>query len=101
MKHTLAKVVGLKHVADYTLEIAFDDGTSQRIDFFPFLKGPLFEPLCDKIFFAQVKVDPEAYTLVWPNDADFDSGMLHDWNEMKVEFHAQITGNIPPILSAN
>jgi hypothetical protein len=26
-----------------------------------------------------VRLDEEAHTLVWPNGADFDPAMLHDW----------------------
>jgi hypothetical protein len=29
--------------------------------------------------FNQVRIDPEVHTLVWPNGADFDPAMLHDW----------------------
>lgn len=37
----------------------------------------VFEPLRDPAFFAQVRVDPEAGTLVWPNGADLDPLVLH------------------------
>jgi hypothetical protein len=26
-----------------------------------------------------VSLDPEAHTVVWPNGADFDPAILHDW----------------------
>jgi hypothetical protein len=39
----------------------------------------LFGPLRDPEFFAQVRIDAEAHTLVWPNGADFDPATLHDW----------------------
>jgi hypothetical protein len=29
--------------------------------------------------FEQVRLDEEAGTLVWPNEADFDPATLHDW----------------------
>jgi hypothetical protein len=35
--------------------------------------------------FDQVRLDPEARTLVWPNGADFDPAMLHDWPEVEPE----------------
>jgi hypothetical protein len=31
--------------------------------------------------FQQVRIDPEVHTLVWPNGADFDPTILHDWPE--------------------
>jgi len=35
--------------------------------------------------FRQVRLDPEAGTIVWPNDADFDPATLHDWPEYEHE----------------
>ena len=29
--------------------------------------------------FEQVRIDPDTWTLVWPNGADFDPATLHDW----------------------
>jgi hypothetical protein len=43
------------------------------------LGGDLFSPLRDKRVFAQVRLDSECHTLVWPNGADFDPATLHDW----------------------
>lgn len=91
MKHTFARVESFKQVGDYTLEVLFDDATSQRIDFWPVLTGELFEPLRDRSLFAQVGIDPEVSTLVWPNGADFDPGMLHDWDKLKDEFQMQLS----------
>lgn len=91
MKHTLARVVSFKQIGDYILEVVFDDGSFQRIDFWPVLKGELFEPLLDKGFFAKVRIDLEFGTLVWPNGADFDPGMLHDWDQVKDEFQIQLS----------
>jgi hypothetical protein len=41
------------------------------------LHGPVFEPLADPDFFAQVRVDNELGTVVWPNGADLDPLVLH------------------------
>jgi len=90
MRYTLARVISFKQVGDYTLEVLFDDATSQTIDFWPVLTGELFEPLRDKGLFAQVRIDPEVSTLVWPNGADFDPGMLHDWDKVKDQFEMQV-----------
>jgi hypothetical protein len=61
--------------------VEFDDKTTQVIDFQPILRGELYEPLRDLTLFGQVQIDPEVYTLVWPNGADFDPATLHDWVE--------------------
>jgi hypothetical protein len=44
---------------------------------YPRDRGPILEPLRDPEFFAQVTVDPEACTVVWPNGADLDPVVLH------------------------
>ena len=79
MSHNLYRVVQFDIVADYTLNITFDDGTTQTINFLPVLQGSLFGPLKDIVIFNQVEIDPEVHTLVWPNGADFDPETLHDW----------------------
>ncbi len=73
------RVISFKKVSAYTLDIKFDDNSSQVINFRPILEGELYGPLSDLSMFNQVKIDPEVYTLVWPNGADFDPATLHDW----------------------
>ncbi|MBK1649932.1 DUF2442 domain-containing protein [Rhabdochromatium marinum] len=41
------------------------------------LKGKVFEPLCDVKIFAQLRVEPELDTIVWPNGADFAPEFLY------------------------
>lgn len=81
MTHAIYRVVSFKISAPYTLQVEFDDQTTREIDFRPILKGDLYEPLCDLTIFNQVRLDPEVHTLVWPNGADFDPAMLHDWSD--------------------
>ncbi|SEB03344.1 DUF2442 domain-containing protein [Alkalimonas amylolytica] len=59
-----------KYVADYTIWVAFDDGTSGEVNLDGVLNGPVFEPLKDISVFRMVSVDPELETVVWPNGAD-------------------------------
>jgi uncharacterized protein DUF2442 len=66
--------------------VSFDDGTSQVIDFEPALRGELYGPLRDPELFKQVQIDSEGYTLVWPNEADFDPETLHDWPDVRDTF---------------
>ena len=49
---TDAKVVG-----PFQLELAFSDGLSKSVNVRPLLTGPVFEPLLDPEYFAQVTVD--------------------------------------------
>lgn len=81
MVHEIYKVVSMDVVGDYTLRITFDDGIERIINFRPVLAGELYRPLLDLAVFNQVKIDPETFTLVWPNGADFDPATLHDWPE--------------------
>lgn len=81
MNHEICRVVSFEKVAPFTLKVVFDDGSSQVIDFRPVLKGELYGPLKDPLVFDQVRIDPEVHTLVWPNGADFDPAMLHNWPE--------------------
>jgi hypothetical protein len=81
MNHPIYRVESFNVVAPYTLRVRFDDGAEQVIDFRPVLAGELYGPLREPSLFEQVRVDPEAHTLVWPNGADFDPATLHDWPE--------------------
>jgi hypothetical protein len=81
MAHEIHRVVSFQKVAPFTLRIQFDDGTSQVIDFRPVLKGELYGPLQEPALFDQVRIDSQVHTLVWPNGADFDPAILHNWSE--------------------
>ncbi len=58
------------YVKDYEVDVLFDDGRRGTADLSDSLRGPVFEPLKDKVFFARLEVDPELKTVVWPNGAD-------------------------------
>ncbi len=79
MSHPIYKVVGVEIVGPYLLRVRFNDGTDQTINFQPVLAGELYAPLNNLDLFNRVSIDPEVHTLVWPNGADFDPAMLHDW----------------------
>lgn len=81
MTHPIYRVRSFEIVAPYTLRIRFDDERQQIIVFRPILAGELFGPLRDLELFNKVRIDPEVETLVWPNGADFDPAILHDWPE--------------------
>ena len=81
MNHEIHRVTSFQIIAPFTLCIQFEDGTSQTIDFRPVLEGDLYGPLQEPTFFSQVRIDPEIHTLVWPNGADFDPAILHNWSQ--------------------
>jgi len=89
MQHPIYHIVSFEIVEPYTLNIQFDDGTAQVINFKPILRGEIYSPLRDLTFFNQVRIDSIAKTLVWPNDADFDQADLHDWPEIEASFIKQ------------
>lgn len=76
---SLHDVTDFTFVKNYVLNVRFDDGVEQAIDFEPILLGPLFGPLRDPHLFRQVRVDTDLGTLVWPNGADIDPNVLYDW----------------------
>ena len=77
--HPVHRVTIVEVLEGYKLRVGFDDGTVRDIDFEPILHGEVYGPLRDPRTFQQVGVDPEIHTLVWPNGADFDPAILHDW----------------------
>jgi hypothetical protein len=82
MSHAIHRVRAFALVGPYTIRVEFDDRTEQVIDFRLVLAGELYGPLKDLALFNQVRLDPEASTLVWPNGADFDPASLHDWPQV-------------------
>ncbi len=73
---TTAKVIGPTSV-----ELTFSDGTCKEIDLAPELYGEVFHPLKDPALFAQVQVDRELGTIVWPNGADFSPEFLYRYGK--------------------
>ena len=73
------RVKQVRHVGEYRLELTFADGTTGELDFRDRVvgRGGVFVPLQDVDFFSQVQVDPEAGTIVWPNEVDFCPDVLY------------------------
>src|SRR5437879_5504764 len=86
MSHPIYRITSFRQVGTYALQLGFDDGLSRTIDFEPILAGELLGPLRDPSLFAQVQLDSEVHTLVWPSGADFDPATLHDWPEHEAAF---------------
>jgi hypothetical protein len=62
----------------YTAHVRFEDGTAADVDLSYLLDfGGVFEPLRDPVYFARLRADAEAGTIVWPNDADIAPETLY------------------------
>jgi len=60
------------------VHLRFSDGSDRVVDLAPLLWGPVFEDIArDDELFAQVDVDHDIGTIVWPNGADLDPDVLH------------------------
>jgi hypothetical protein len=51
--------------------------------------GSMFGPLHDQTLFNQVRVNKDTGTIEWPNGADFNPVLLHDWPEHKDKISAE------------
>jgi len=60
----------------YRLFVEFEDGVQGEVDLSDRLFGPVFEPLRDLGFFAEVTVD-EYGAVCWPNGADLAPDALY------------------------
>jgi hypothetical protein len=68
----------------HRLQLEFADGVSGELDFASFLTfHGVFEPLRDPAKFAEVRVDSDAGTIVWPTGADLCPDVLY----------SRVTGN--------
>jgi hypothetical protein len=77
----LPGVVKAKYVADYTLDIQFNDGTRKVIDISQWFKGPVFKPLRKKAYFKKFFV--EAATVAWPNGVDISPEALYEAQDLR------------------
>ena len=69
-------VTAAKYVADYHVQLSFNDGSKGEVDLAQELDGEIFEPLKDKSFFRSFVV--EGHTLSWNNGADFAPEFLKE-----------------------
>jgi uncharacterized protein DUF2442 len=74
----LVQVMTVEVLGHYRLRLGFSDGVVRDVDLTGLRnRGGIFAPLQDPDYFALVKVDPEAGTIVWPNGSDLDPLVLH------------------------
>lgn len=71
-------VVGVAVLRPHVMRLLFDDGVVRDIQHVPGkVTGSMVSPLQDPDYFAQVRVDAEAGTVVWPNGLDLAPEVLH------------------------
>jgi hypothetical protein len=72
-------VTSVRYLGEYELELTFADNVKGVIDFSSWIvgQGGVFAPLENKEYFAQVSVNGDIGTIVWPNGADVDPEVLY------------------------
>jgi hypothetical protein len=71
-------VTEASYESGYTIWLRYDDGTEGEIDLSDELHGPIFEPLRDRAYLAQLRVNADTGTVEWPNGADLAPEFLYE-----------------------
>ena len=71
------RILESKVCGPHCLQLRFNNGVQKRVNIWPLLDGPIFQPLHDANYFYRVTLDPIAGTVVWPNEADFAPEALY------------------------
>jgi hypothetical protein len=74
----LPKLQDLEYRGDYRIWIKFADGVEGEVDLEKELWGEMFEPLKVRARFAELSLDENLETIVWPNGADFAPEFLYE-----------------------
>jgi hypothetical protein len=74
----LKEVIAVQTASGTCLHLRSEDGVDGVVDVASLVSfRGVFEPLLDPAYFAQVRVDPEFGTVLWPNGADPDPDLLY------------------------
>ena len=71
------KLKEAKYQGDYRVWLRFAGGVEGVVDLGNELWGEIFQPLKDMKLFAELEMDEELGTIVWPNGADFSPEYLY------------------------
>jgi len=72
------RIRSVKPTQGFHALVEFTDGTKREINFEPYLRGPVFEPLKkNPALFRSMKVDKRMGTIVWENGTDIDPDVLY------------------------
>lgn len=90
------RVKKVRYLGGYRLELQFTDGIKGELDFRQRIvgRGGVFKPLENIEFFKQVVVDPEAGTVVWPNEVDFCPDVLYSLVTGQAIPELELTANL-------
>lgn len=77
MSQLREKVLTVKVVRPYIIEVTFNDKTTRQIDLESELQGEAFSPLRDYGLFSQAAVDPIFGSVYWPTGADLAPEFLY------------------------
>jgi hypothetical protein len=72
----LKDIVSVETLAGHRLRLRFEDGVEGEV-VMPVGFDGVFAPLRDPTVFAELRVNPELGTAVWPNGADLDPDVLY------------------------
>ena len=73
----LWRVVKVRALPSYRLEIEFADGMRGVLDYSHVLSGPVFEPLRDPERWAEVGIDADG-VVCWPNGTDLAPDAMYE-----------------------
>ena len=73
---SLPIVIEAEYKGAYLINLKFNDGVEQTVDFEQWLEGPVFEPVKDISYFEKFFI--EGGTVSWPNGADIAPETLHE-----------------------
>ena len=73
----IPRVVAARVCGPFTVFLVFDDGVSKEVDLRKRLKGPVYKPFRTREGFAKLRVDHEAGTIVWSDQADIAPETLY------------------------
>lgn len=71
-------IIAAEPIRDRILLLTFANGERRLIEIAAHFKFfGVFEPLKDDLFFREVRINPEAGTIEWPNGADMCPDVLY------------------------
>ena len=74
----LKDITHVQPLENYRLHLRFEDGVEGSVDVASLVKFTgVFDPLRDREYFLQVRVNPDLGTICWPNGADLDPDVLY------------------------
>jgi hypothetical protein len=74
----LVRVRAVTPLTGFAVHLEFSDGTAREVDLEKYLRGPVFDPLrTNPTLFREVRIEPGAVTISWPNGADIDPDVLY------------------------